>query len=274
VVAWLYVGEASIHEGAGFIVLLLLLFRLIWGMMGPESARFSNFLRMPGDVFRYLVSIVKGNASRYLGHNPAGGAMVLALLLSLGVLVVSGVLMRTTVLWGNEFVEQIHGGSANLTLLLIVGHLIGVILASLQHKEILPLSMVTGIKPDTGEAEPFLGGGPPGMRGLLGSIAVGCFLAGLLWGAHVVLNASLWRLPRMITAAAKEQQCPEIKISDAVLEVYPRVQVVYRLNERTRLEVPLAKFMVKKPQLDLSSVGKACASVAQPADKVSVTAAN
>jgi hypothetical protein len=186
--------------------------------------------------------------------------MVVALLMALAVATVSGVLMRTTLLWGDETIERIHGGSANLAVLLIGGHLIGVLIASLQHKEVLPVSMITGIKTDTASAQAFLGDTPPRPKRMFGSLATGLLVAGVIWGAQGILNASVWRLPRMITAAAQEKQCGDIQLSGATLQVYPKVQIVYDVNGATRIEVPLDKFMAKKPKLDFSKLDTACAT--------------
>ncbi|MCE9650628.1 MAG: cytochrome b/b6 domain-containing protein [Parvibaculum sp.] len=83
-VAYLTEGEPFwLHITAGFIVAGLVAARILWGFVGPEYARFSNFIYKPSDVLSYLKGSFTGTSKRYLGHSPAGGAMVIALLLSL-----------------------------------------------------------------------------------------------------------------------------------------------------------------------------------------------
>jgi cytochrome b len=85
-------------------------------------------------------------AKRYLGHNPAGGVMVVALLLAISGIATTGYMMTTDAYWGVEWVEEAHGTLVNLTLALIGLHIAGVILASIEHKENLARAMITGRK--------------------------------------------------------------------------------------------------------------------------------
>lgn len=152
------------HVWAGYTVTGIVFFRLIWGFVGTEHARFSSFVRSPGETLRYLGDIARNNAKRFIGHNPAGAAMILALLLSLAVTTYSGLeiyaieenagplagLVSDKSAAGHEaaeeFWEEVHEVSANLTLLLVVLHISGVLLASLTHRENLVKAMITGRK--------------------------------------------------------------------------------------------------------------------------------
>lgn len=93
-VAYLTEGEPEwLHLTAGFTVAGLVIARIVWGFIGPEHARFSDFAYSPGEVFGYLRDLVTFRAKRYIGHSPAGGAMVIALLISLAGTTGTGVYM-------------------------------------------------------------------------------------------------------------------------------------------------------------------------------------
>lgn len=152
-VAWISADEwQDLHEWAGYTVAALVLFRIVWGLSGPRYARFSQFVRSPSEVTQYLKAMRSGRETRYIGHNPAGGMMVLALLLSLALLTLSGWL-GTDLLWGESWIEEVHEVMGNLLLGLIALHLAGVALASLRHRESLVRAMLTGRKRAPGDSD-------------------------------------------------------------------------------------------------------------------------
>lgn len=168
----------AVHVWAGYAVGGLVVFRVIWGFIGPKHARFTDFIFGPFKVLGYLVDLVRLHSRRYLGHSPAGGAMVIALLIGLAVTVWSGLelyaveenagpLAGVAVIApavaddreeerdehggrrrdaGEEFWEDVHETLANLALLLVILHIGGVVLASVAHRENLARAMVTGKK--------------------------------------------------------------------------------------------------------------------------------
>ncbi|WP_149540778.1 cytochrome b/b6 domain-containing protein [Siccirubricoccus phaeus] len=73
-------GRMQIHFLSGYAVLTLVLFRLAWGVFGSETARFRHFLRSPVAALRHLAEFRPGKPDREVGHNAAGGWMVLVLL--------------------------------------------------------------------------------------------------------------------------------------------------------------------------------------------------
>lgn len=166
-----FTGEDAppLHEWMGYIVLGLVILRIVWGFVGSEHARFSGFVRGPGEVLRNLRDIVTMHPKRYLGHSPAGGAMVVLLLVMLAATTVTGIIgeeqMEQTAptaaataghedeqgadgeRHGEESpIAELHEVLSNLTLALVLLHIAGVILASFAHRENLVSSMFTGRK--------------------------------------------------------------------------------------------------------------------------------
>ena len=100
----------------------------------------------PAGLLAYLRDLATGDARRHLGHNPAGGAMILALLAMVALTAGSGALLVTDRFWGSDWVEALHRSAAWLTLALIGCHVTGVVVSSLLHRENLVLAMLTGRK--------------------------------------------------------------------------------------------------------------------------------
>ena len=136
----------QVHIAAGYAIAGLIALRIVWGFVGPRHARFSNFVRSPRQVLAYLRDVALLRAPRYLGHNPAGGAMIIALLVMLVGTATTGYMMTTDAFWGAKWVEEIHETFANLTVGLVVLHVLGVLLSSFLHGENLVKSMITGQK--------------------------------------------------------------------------------------------------------------------------------
>jgi cytochrome b len=197
-IAWFTAEDGeTLHVLAGYGLAAIVLIRLAWGFLGPRHARFADFVRSPAQVLAYLRGLATGNAPRSLGHNPAGGAMVVALLLALSGTAFSGLALLAveegegplagwiaapaapaelsgapTAAFGDrdddgygrgargeehegrgeahegteEAWEEIHEVFANLSLFLIVVHVLGVIASGRAHGENLVLGMITGRK--------------------------------------------------------------------------------------------------------------------------------
>jgi len=131
-----------LHDRLGYFLLTLVGLRMVWGLVGSRHARFADFVRRPAETLAYLRGLLQGSPRAYLGHNPAGGWMIVALLVLLTLTALSGIAMGRT----GEAGESLHEALANLTLLLVVLHLGGMLLASLLHRENLVRAMFTGDK--------------------------------------------------------------------------------------------------------------------------------
>ena len=136
------------HQVIGYVVLGLVAARILWGFFGPRHARFVDYVVHPLAALRYLGQTFAHRGERHLGHNPAGGAMVLALLTVTILVGATGWLSTTDWFFGSDFMEETHEILANLMLALAGLHILGVIHASWRHRENLVLSMVTGRKRD------------------------------------------------------------------------------------------------------------------------------
>ncbi len=151
----------KLHVQAGYGVIALVLFRLLWGLVGTRHARFSEFMYRPRVVLNYLKDLVTFRAKRYLGHGPAGGSMVIALLLGLLLTSVSGLAFYGGKKMAGPFagmmvgvdpfwikaLEEVHEVLAGGTALLIGLHVAGVLFSSFAHRENLIKAMITGYKP-------------------------------------------------------------------------------------------------------------------------------
>jgi cytochrome b len=100
------------HIWAGYVVAGVVLFRFFWGLIGSEHARFKDFIYAPSTIFTYLTSLAQHKPKQYLGHNPAGGIMVIALLTSLCVTVYSGLALYAVEENAGPF-ATIYGASAH-----------------------------------------------------------------------------------------------------------------------------------------------------------------
>ena len=150
----------TMHVWAGYTIAGLLLFRLLWGFVGPQHARFSDFVFGPGATLAYARDVLMLRARRYLGHNPAGGAMIVLLLLGLASTILTGLALYAAdkglgplaglLLESSDAtidaIKEAHEAATNFTLLLVAGHLLGVAWESLLHRENLVRAMITGRK--------------------------------------------------------------------------------------------------------------------------------
>lgn len=137
----------ALHVFAGLLMLVLVGYRLVWGVIGSRYAKFSSFLYGPVAAARYVLDTVKGSAARHIGHNPAGSWAIYALLLLGAGAAITGL---ATLLTGEAY-EEIHEALANGMLAVVIVHLIGVVVESFAHRENLARAMVNGRKEGNAE---------------------------------------------------------------------------------------------------------------------------
>jgi len=150
-------GLLKIHLWSGLTLLTLLLFRVVWGLVGSTTARFGNFLHPPATVLGYLKSLRSGNKRLYAGHNPAGGWMVMTLIAALLTQVATGLFANDGLhfngplaIWvstdTSDRLTALHGDLFNVLLLLVWLHLVAVFFYWLVKGENLIVPMITGHK--------------------------------------------------------------------------------------------------------------------------------
>lgn len=140
-------GGGWLHEWTGYVALAVAAVRVILGFAGQGRWRFSGFVRGAATTWNYARAVVGHSEARYLGHNPLGGWMVLALLADAIATGLTGWLYTTDRFWGMQWLEELHGvlGQALIPLLLL--HVAGAIFTSWRHRENLVAAMVHGRKP-------------------------------------------------------------------------------------------------------------------------------
>ena len=134
----------DVHVVLGYTFAGLIVFRLLWGLIGSRYARFSSFVKGPSAVARYLRSLLGPSPEHHVGHNPAGGWAVIALL-GLGLATALSGFMTYSDL-GGHFMEELHEGAAGAMLALVAVHIAAVLLSSLLHRENLVAAMISGFK--------------------------------------------------------------------------------------------------------------------------------
>ena len=145
------------HRWSGYAILTLVVFRIGWGFAGSRHARFADFVRTPRAMRAYMADILAGGRASFLGHNPAGGWSVIALLACLLVQAATGLFVTDEVLFDGPFhravgeatahrLKKLHGINFNVLLLLIGLHLAAIAFYRVAKREDLVRPMLTGVK--------------------------------------------------------------------------------------------------------------------------------
>ena len=138
--------ESTVHEWIGYVALALVGIRLIWAIIGPKHARFSAFPPSPLRAVRYLRSVVQGNRTVHLTHNPLGALMVYNIWLTVIALGVTGYMMTTLAYFGAEWVEEVHEAAFNWLVFSVALHVAGVAFDTWRSGVNLVRAMIIGRK--------------------------------------------------------------------------------------------------------------------------------
>ncbi len=193
--SWLtqYENWMQAHLIAGYTMFAALLFRFVWGVVGSDTARFRNFLGSPVAAIAHLLRFGRREPDREIGHNAAGGWMVLAMLLALAVQVGTGLCANNQVDVEGPFAEQVgqgwsdwltHVHAVNFTVIeaTVLLHVAAVLGYAVVKRQNLVVPMITGRK----RLSPAVS--PPRMRSPLLAAAVLAVAGGFV--AFLVLRWS------------------------------------------------------------------------------------
>jgi cytochrome b len=150
---WLFV----VHTASGYLIAVLLLFRVIWGVIGSPRSRFRDFVHGPRTVAGYVRSLLALRPARHIGHNPLGGWMVILMLIVLSITVgtglfsgeeggASGLFLPLIAAPGSEGLGEVHEVFANIIVILAVIHVCAVLLDWWLTRENLVSAMISGSK--------------------------------------------------------------------------------------------------------------------------------
>ncbi|HEX2842639.1 cytochrome b/b6 domain-containing protein [Hyphomicrobium sp.] len=182
------IGDETLiwHRANGLAILVLIVWRILWGLWGSSTSRFSGFVPTPSAIMHYAQSLCSGRAARYLGHNPLGALMVLALIATVAAIsgfglfatddndLVGGPLYRLVSEQQNARAARLHDQLFNYLLLPLVAlHVTVNALYTLVKKEPLIQAMITGKKP----AEPYADAQEAGITARPGLRAMVCLVA-------------------------------------------------------------------------------------------------
>ena len=139
-------GYLPVHRVSGYAISALVVVRVAWGFVGSAHARFADFVVGPRRLADYLGLLFRGREPRYVGHNPAGGAMIVVMLILLAAVSVTGVVLDTPWFRDDRNFKEVHDVLTDAMLVCIVLHLLGVVHASWRHRENLVAAMFSGRK--------------------------------------------------------------------------------------------------------------------------------
>jgi cytochrome b len=136
----------TLHRSVGYVVAFAVAARLFWGFVGTPYARFTSFVPRPAALREYLGRWVRRREPRYVGHNPAGAVMIVALLGLLAGISVTGWMLGLDRFFGDERLQSVHAAMAEALMPLVVLHVLGALIEGFRHRENLIKSMLTGRK--------------------------------------------------------------------------------------------------------------------------------
>lgn len=137
------------HARLGYIACIFIVLRLLWSAIGPRYARWSEIARTwpkRGQFLGHIREYSSGRTPRYIGHPPMAIIGMVSMLICVLGLGATGWMMSWDQFFGEEWLEELHGVTANVLMGLAILHIIGVVRESILHRENLILGMIHGKK--------------------------------------------------------------------------------------------------------------------------------
>ncbi|MEN5037131.1 cytochrome b/b6 domain-containing protein [Pseudomonas sp. TWI929] len=133
------------HQWLGYYALACVVVRVVWGFVGPRSARWADFWPTPSSVAGHARDLLRGEHVHGMGHSPIGALVMVLMLIGITGLGLTGwASQEVDALWGVDWPMDVHSWLANAVLVLVCVHVLGAIVESVRLRENLPLSMITG----------------------------------------------------------------------------------------------------------------------------------
>lgn len=186
-----YYGDAGLvwHQWNGLSILVLLVFRLLWGVVGGSTARFASFVRGPRAVAGYVRGLLRGHPPHYLGHNPLGALVILGLIGLVGAQAFTGLFTTDDIIVYGPMTpvvsdetmaraSALHQQIYPFLLGLIGLHVVANIAYSLFGRDNLIGAMITGRKPAAG----FVDRAPATPGSVFAALACFILAAGIVFG--------------------------------------------------------------------------------------------
>ncbi len=168
---YFYSDKFPLHAYAAYLIMGYMLFRIVWGFIGPRPVRFGTFVHGPSAILRYGRDSLRGHSPNTISHNPLGGVMVIGLILImlicgvLGLMVYSagqemGLLgslvpshwegeLFTVQLFDKSYdigLKELHHWSGNFAAALVAAHVVGNFITTALHRSRPVVGMITGVK--------------------------------------------------------------------------------------------------------------------------------
>lgn len=134
------------HQIVGYMALILVMSRVVWGFFGTRHARFADFFPTPKRLANHIREMKSGNYPATLGHNPLGALMMLALMATVLALGCTGWMQTLDAYWGEEWLQNLHRFIGNVLIGLAMLHAIAAIVMGRLERTRLIKAMVTGVK--------------------------------------------------------------------------------------------------------------------------------
>jgi len=134
------------HQWTGYVALVTVLFRSVWGFFGAEASRWSSQPLAPSQVLGYMKAGFRepGGAEQAAGHNPLAAWTYVFLWLLVVALAVSGFMMGLDAFWGEEWLQELHEAFANAVKVLVLVHFMGIVIDSIRYRRKTWMRMIRG----------------------------------------------------------------------------------------------------------------------------------